>query len=525
MTVLDLPRLISQPGAKRGTLKTVTETRQMLFQGSGRACRSLSVAGVAALIGAGACAQQSISVVQETLPQAPSALVRPLVHPLVLRGGVKVEQEQPGEVQLTLDDAVRTALEHNTELVVRTQQEKYVHGQVLTVGNALAPNLAVKGYLQAQEIDLAAQGFKPGTLANVKFNGASVGPIASIVKVNTANVQVAISQALFNIPAFYLYRAARKAVEASQWATRSARGGVVIAVGGLYLRTLADEAQVLSAEQLVKQDQVVFDHAKASKDAGVGINLDLLRAGVQLANERQSLVRSQNAVAKDKINLNREMGQPAGQELNLVDAVPFAEFDEMPLGDAVKLAYENRKDLRGFEAQLEVATEAQKAVKFERVPTLGVGGFYGVIGEIGGLYHGNFVAQGQLSVPVFEEAALRGQKEVANAQTRALRQQIQSTKESIEGQIQSSMLDVQSSRELVKVARSNVELAQQALDDAAMRFTSGIDDSLPVVQAQATLVGAETQVVEAAFQYNYAKLGLARNTGVVETQYRQYLGH
>jgi len=43
--------------------------------------------------------------------------------------------------------------------------------------------------------------------------------------------------------------------------------------------------------------------------------------------------------------------------------------------------------------------------------------------------------------------------------------------------------------------------------------------------AQATLVGAETQVVEAAFQYNYAKLGLARNTGVVETQYRQYLGH
>ncbi len=487
----------------------------------------MAIAGVAALVAANAAGQQTteqdLKVVQPTqrdLPQAPSAMVRPLV----LTGGVTVAREQPGVVRLTLDDAVKTALEHNTELVVRAQQEKYVHGQVLTVGNALAPNISAKGYLQAQEIDLAAMGFKPGTLSNLKFNGASVGPIAPIVKVNTASAELTLSQALFNVPAFYLYRAARKAVEASNWATLSARGGAVIATGGLYLRALADEAEVKNSEQLVKQDELVYEHAKASKDAGVGINLDVLRAGVQLANEQQALVRSRNAVAKDKINLNREMGQPAGQELDLVDAVPFAELDELSLEDALQLAYERRKDLRGYEAQLEVATEAQKAVKFERVPTLGVGGFYGVIGEIGGLYHGNFVAEGQLSVPVFEEAALRGQKEVAAAQSRGLRQQIESTKESIEGEIKSSMLDVQSSRELVKVARSNVELAQQALDDATMRFTSGVDDNLPVVQAQATLVGAETQVVEAEFQYNYAKLTLARNTGVVETQYRQYLG-
>jgi outer membrane protein TolC len=45
-----------------------------------------------------------------------------------------------------------------------------------------------------------------------------------------------------------------------------------------------------------------------------------------------------------------------------------------------------------------------------------------------------------------------------------------------------------------------------------------------VVQAQASLVGAETQVIQAEFEYNYAKLTLARNTGVVETEYRQYLG-
>ena len=497
----------------------VTEIRRMREMGCGTVSQGLKTVCTTVLLTAGAAGQQTPQA-QAPLPQAPSAVVRPIV----LTGGVTVDREQPGVVRLTLDDAISTALKHNVELTIRSQQENYNHGELLTVGNALAPNLAAKGYLETQEIDLQALGFKPGTLSNLSFNGQTIGNIPSIVKVNTASAELTLSQALFNVPAFYLYRAARKALEASSWATLNARGGVVITTGGLYLRTLADEAEVRNSEQLVKQDELVYEHAKASKDAGVGINLDVVRAQVELANEQQALVRSRNAVAKDKINLNREMEQPAGQELELVDTVPFAEFDEMTVADALNVAYERRKDLRGYEAQLEVAQQTQKAVKYERVPTLGVGGFYGVIGEIGGLYHGNFVAEGQLSLPIFEEAELRGQKEVAVAQTRALTQQIESTRASIEGEIRSSMLDVQSARELVNVARSNVELAQQALDDATMRFTAGVDDNLPVVEAQARLVGAETQVVEAEFEYNYSKLTLARNTGVVETQYRQYLG-
>jgi outer membrane protein TolC len=173
---------------------------------------------------------------------------------------------------------------------------------------------------------------------------------------------------------------------------------------------------------------------------------------------------------------------------------------------------------------LEVAQQTQRAVKYERFPTLGIGGYYGVVDVVGSVAHGDFAAAGQLSVPVFEEGELRGQKEVAVAQTRALRQQIEATRADIEGQIRSATLDVQSAAEEVKVAQSNVDLASQALSDATMRFTAGVDDNLPVVRAQAALVGAQTNLVEASFEYNYAKLTLARNTGVVETQYKQYLG-
>jgi hypothetical protein len=45
-----------------------------------------------------------------------------------------------------------------------------------------------------------------------------------------------------------------------------------------------------------------------------------------------------------------------------------------------------------------------------------------------------------------------------------------------------------------------------------------------VVQAEATLESAQSRLVATEFQLNQAKLALARNTGVVETQYKQYLG-
>lgn len=454
------------------------------------------------------------------LPVAPSAIARPLQ----LAAGVQLGREQPGAVRLTLDDAIQIALKNNAGVALRGEQERFVRGEILTVGNVLAPNLQLTAYSRAQEINLAAMGFKPNSVMIPGFTAA----IPQIVKVNTTDAQLSLSQQVFNAPAFFLFRAAEKAATAANWETLSERGGVVLAVGGYYLRTLADAAQVTNAEALLKQDEVVFEHARASRDAGVGINLDVLRAQVELQNEQQQLVRARNAVAKDKIQLNREMGQPAGQELDLVDAVPYGDFDASSTDEAIKaalaVAYVRRKDLRGLESQLTVAEETQKALKYERLPILGVGGFYGVLGETTGLYHGVFAAEGRLSIPVFREAEYRAQREVAQAQQIALRQQIAARKSQIEADIRSSLLDVQSAAERVKVSGSNVDLAAQALGDATLRFTTGVDDNLPVVRAQTALQGAQARMVQAQFELNYAKLTLARNTGVVETEYRRYLG-
>ncbi|MGA1983599.1 MAG: TolC family protein [Acidobacteriaceae bacterium] len=470
-----------------------------------------------------------------SLPMAPSAVAAALpadsshslrgqgagISPIRFAGDVTVEPATPGALSLSLDDAIARGLKQNLQVLLANQTERAVRGQISTVFYALLPNMRATGYTNAEEIDLAALGFKPSSLAAFGF---APGTISTIVKVDTTDAQLSADQVLFNLPDFYLYAAAKKAANVVAMNTLNTRGGVVEAVGTQYLAALADEAQIADAQALVTADEEVLRQATLSHDAGVGINLDVLRAKVQLQSEQQALVKAQNTFAKDKIALNRLIGLPAEQELTLTDAVPYADLAEMSLDDTKTLAYQRRKDLLELEAQLEVAERARKAVKYERMPSLAFNGYYGVLGETRGSYHGVFTAQGVLKIPIFEEGRFRGETEVAAAQEIGVQHQIESLRVTIDAQIRASRLDVESSAELVKVARSNVHLAAQALQDTRDRFAAGVDDNLPVVEAQATLAAAQSQLIATEFQFNRAKLDLARNTGVVETEYKQYLG-
>jgi len=226
---------------------------------------------------------------------------------------------------------------------------------------------------------------------------------------------------------------------------------------------------------------------------------------------------------KAKIALNREIGLPAEQEIQLTDTQPYADLATMNIDQAKEIAYRSRQDYQGLQAQLSAAQWQRRAAKWERLPTLDFQGNYGVTGVTGGLYHGTFVAAGSLNLPLFREAKFRGDSGVAAANLTNLTQQLAALKEQINQQLRDSLLDVQSATELVRVARSNVELARKELDQTTDRFRAGVDDNLPVVQAQATLANAETNLVATTSQHNQAKLGLARNLGIVDTQYATYL--
>ena len=466
---------------------------------------------------------EALSLPEAPVPQPVSAPVLSALNaatPKDLGHGVKSPTATAEPLKLSLDDAVRLGLEHNLTITTDLQSQRQISGLQLTAFNALIPTLTASARTTTQQINLAAMGFKPQLLQ--EFAPGLNVPL--IVKIDTTAAQANLNQQLFNMPAIEVYRAARAQADVAKWNVLLTRGNIVQQVASQYLMVLADTASINNAKAQVASDAELERQSQARKDAGVGTNLDLIRVRVERQKREQELISDVATFEKDKIQLNRLMGIAADQQLELVDAVPYHDLEALPLETAKQVAFKRRKDLLSLEAQTRSAELQRKAVKYERLPAVTLGGYYGVLGQTRGLYHGVFNAQGGINFPIFMEAQIRGDREVTDANLNQLRNQMASLRGDIEQQIQAAMLDVNTSNALVKDATSNVNLAAEALDDSQQRYKAGIDDNLPVVRAQATLANAQAQLVSALYQFNNAKLQLARNTGVVESQYDTYLG-
>lgn len=440
-------------------------------------------------------------------------------------GKITIELPAGAALPLSLDDAISFGLSRNVRILYDQANQREVKGLTDTVFSALIPNLTVSGSSSAQQINLAAMGFKPALLGSLGNEfGIDLSHFSTIIKVDVTQAQISASQQLFNLPDFELYKASKAEKAVIDLNALNSRGELVQAVGTAYLQVIADGANYENAQAQERAAKRTFDDASAKRDAGVGTNLDALRAQVDYQQRQQATLAAATTLQKDTMQLNRIMGLPADQPLQLTDVAPFSDFDDMDIEAAKRTAFIHRKDLLSLQAQIDVETRELHAVRYQRLPTLAFNGFYGVIGETEGLYHGDFRAEASLRFPIFREAAQRGEQESISSQLMALRQRQASLMTDIESQIRAAMLDVQSSHELVKVAQSNVDLAQQELSDERDRFKAGIDDNLPVIDAEASVTGSQAQLVRALYQYNVAKLNLARYTGVVESRYRSYLG-
>jgi outer membrane protein TolC len=440
-------------------------------------------------------------------------------------GSVTTVKPTDGVKPLSIDEAISMGIEHNLALVEAREQEQSVKAQSLQSLQSLLPTITAQADSGAHQINLAAFGFSSSLLGKsaASFPGLNLSSFPTVVKINVTDAMVNYSQTLFSLANMDRYRASRANVVAAYYSKQSSRGLVVLTVGNAYLQTLALGAQVDSAKSLLEADRVLLNQAVAEHQAGTAANLDELRARVQFQTQEQTVISAEVNFNKAKIALNREIGLPAEQEIQLTDAEPYADLATMNIDQAKEIAYRSRQDYQSLQNQVRAAQLQRKAARWERLPTLDFQGNYGVTGITGGLYHGTFVAAGSLNLPVFQEARFRGDSGVAAANLANLTQQLAGLKEQINQQLRDSILDVQSATELVRVAQSNVELARKELEQTTDRFQAGVDDNLPVVQAQATLANAESTLINTTSQHNQAKLGLARNLGIVDTQYATFL--
>jgi len=442
-------------------------------------------------------------------------------------GSVTAQPRSNETLKLSLDDAVNRGLKNNLGLKIVENDEKTIHAEKNQALQQFLPTITLTGETGVHQHNLAAQGFGPSVVskfAGLFPSGTMTGGFATITKDTLTQGQVNFSETLFSGPVISGWKAAGSAEKAVHFARMTARGEVVQQVATAYLHAIAASSQVDNARAQLASDQVLFDHAHAAHEAGVVANIDELRAKVQLQAQQQALVYAENTLQKDLILLKREIGVDPGQKIALTDPAPYSDLAEQTPDEVRAVAYKNRQDYQNLQNQLTTYRTIHKSYRSQRLPTLVFNSYYASSNVNGAGTHGNFAAVGTLYFPIFREAGIRGQEDASAAQVQATGLQLDDLRNKIDQQVRSALLDVSATAKLVEVAKSNVELATRALGDVTDRVNAGVDDNLPLVNAQATLASAESNHVESLYQYNIAKIALARAAGVLEQQYRDYLG-
>ena len=440
-------------------------------------------------------------------------------------GSVTAQPVTNQPLKLSLDDAIRRGLTNNLGLKEAEEGEKVLHGERNEALQEFLPAIWLTGDTGYYMHDLAALGFGPSVINEFKPLLPAGTVLPNVTRDDLTEGQMHFSQILFSGPVIQGWRASGAAERAAHFNTMSAREEVVQQVAIAYLRAIADEAEVDNAHAQVAEAQVLLDHAHAAHEAGTVANLEELRARVELEAEQQALIAAQNRQAKNLILLKREIGVDPAQEIALTDPAPYSDLAEQTPEELRALALKSRQDYQNLQNQAVEYKAVHAVYRSQRLPTLSFYSYYGTSTVNGAGTHGNFVAVGTLNIPLFREARLRGDEDASKAQLNSIDAELADLRNHIDEQVRAALLDVNASKQLVDVARSNVDLATRALSDETDRVNAGVDDNLPLVTAQATLATAQTNLVESLYQYNVSKLALARAAGILEQQYRLYLGH
>jgi len=426
-----------------------------------------------------------------------------------------------GVFPLSLQEAIDRGLKTNLGALLSSADITSARGQRWEQLSALLPHVTATPYIDVSQIDLKEFGFSFSVPANSGFSIPSiVGPFSYF------DARANLSQQLFNWQSVENARAATQRVKEGEHTYKDARDLVVLAVGYNYLLAVADEARIQTADAQVKTAQALYQQASDQVQAGTSPAIDALRNRVELQTRQQQLIQAKNDYAIQKLTLARAIGLAPGQQYELTDKSLYEPFQGITVEEAEKRAYESRSDFRAAQEEVLAAEYARKAATAGYYPTLNFGADYGVAGPHADSSHGVFDVRGTLTIPIFTGNSVHGDVLQAQAQLEQSRERLENLRAQIDTDVRTALFNLQSASDQVTVAKSNIDLAEQTLIQSRDRFSAGVTDTVEVVQAEEQVASANEQYISSLYNFNYAKISLARAIGGAEEGVKEYFkGH
>lgn len=424
--------------------------------------------------------------------------------------------ELPAQQQLSLHDALSLALAKNPELKQRALEMEKAAADKVIARSLFLPSIyagaQANHYFQLPAFFGFGENSEGGKIPYGRFGGD-----------DQFGASISAVQPLYNPLASPTYQHALLKQQLRSLDTRAKEIEILSQVKDIYLRILVQQERIRLTQESVRRNQKVLQDSKMLFLQGRGLRVDTLRAYTSVKNLEPDLIKLTYAIETGKLELRSLIGIESREPFVLTDSLTVPVPEEIP---AEEIVYEevinNNPEFQILKMQTEVRKQDLRLAAAYRKPTLSLIGQYQVQSQTNKFEYGNahypsssFVSL-QLSVPVFTGLSAQARVRQAVLTKSHSELEIHRVRENLRARVHEAIAN---NREAVLRLENTAvvqETAELSYDIIQYRYQHGISPRLELTDAELALSTAQSNYLEAVYDYLSARIELRKLTGVKE---------
>jgi len=394
---------------------------------------------------------------------------------------------------LSLKQCIDLALKNNIDVLLSRARAQQAQGQQIVLDADLLPQIdAVASQQRTWWENIGALGFS---------GFGVIGPF------NTFDARIMVSQRILDFSAIAHAQAGKIKWQASQLEIELASQQVVLATSEAYIQALGYAQELATSYEDVRLADHFLSLSLHQLDAGLASSVDVAGNRTQLAQEEAKQEELRLNVAKAQLELKRLIKVPLSQAIELTDTLENEDLDYLKVDEAIAHAQEDRMEILVAHADSNYSLEELKASKREYLPKIDLTGDVGETAVEPDKDSAHAAeAMIKISLPIWEGNRIAGDVKEKAGLHEEQKIKADDLNWKIEEDVRLSLETLVSTRAQMEAEKKVEDFAQQELNLAQDRFSSGLGDNTQLINAQVVLADAKDKYVQTLALYDQAQL-------------------
>lgn len=352
-------------------------------------------------------------------------------------------------------------------------------------------------------------GGAPGTFIPVQFG----------TKFN-ANYGVNFNQILFDGQVFIALQARATSLDWKRKNAALTEENIKANIYKIYYQLSASKTQLNILDANIERLQKLANDAAAMYKNGFAEKLDVDKVNVQLNNLQTEKLKANNSVTIGFMGLKMLMGMPVKDSLVLTDIINESNLSSEVLYED-NFEYGIRKDFQYLTTIKKLSEFNIKRYQLSFLPTITMNGAYtknaqrtkfDFFDKKGNWFETSLIGL-NVNFPLFNGGARVAKINKAKLELQQVNNQMAGLKNNIDNELSQAKLNYMSSVATVNFQKKNMQLAENVYSQTKKKFEAGTGSNTEISAAQADLVAAQNNFMNALYAALIAKVDLLKASG------------